>query len=353
MIDASDARARARLAWWLGPWASSSATPADVVRTRLALGGGSYVYRSTRLAPRVAWLVSPGLHPDGPDDPRQDRFARVLAAAGALVLSPRSPTLTGLRLAAGAITDLAVARAALAELHEARGLPVRLVSPSVGSLAGLHLAADPAAAITRTVMIGGYVDLAAQVQTLCNADPVPRDPTNQPVVMATFLDHMPVTVADRAGLRAAWDAVTREVWAMPGWARPGSVAHLDVVHRRAATVAAADRDLFLIGCGVKPGGAALAAAALATGAYRSHELRPLLPAITGELIAFHGPSDACVPIEQLDALLAAAPRARGHRLAGLAHAEPHSLRDLLAALSPAAAIAELRAFAALVAALAP
>jgi hypothetical protein len=342
------ARARARLAWWLGPWAPRDRGPADVVRAWLALGGGSYLYRPARAAVRTAWLVSPGLHPAGPDDPRIDRFARVLASAGALVLSPRSPTFCGLRLAAGAIAELAAARAALAALAEARGLPLRVVSPSVGSLAALHLAADPAATVERTVLIGGYVDAAALARSMTGGDAVARDPSNAPVAMATFVEHLPVAIADRAALVAAWDAVVREVWAVPAWMRAGSTAHHAVAHRHAARVAAADRELFLVGCGVRPGAAALVAAAQATGAYAHLELRPLLPAIAGELHAFHGPADAVVPVEQLDALLAAAPRARGHRLRGLDHGGPRPLATLLAQLRPRALAAELGAFAALV-----
>ena len=351
MVTVIDARARARLAWWLGPWSPRDRGPAGIERRRLEVGGGSYVYRGAR--PRVAWLISPGLHPAGPDDPRIDRFARVLAATGALVMSPRSPTFVGLRLAAGAIAELALARAALASLPEARGLAVRIVSPSVGSLAALHLAADAGAAIERTVLLGGYVDAAALARSFSGGDAVPRDPTNAPVAMATLLDQVPAAIADPGALRAAWDDVVREVWAVPAWMRAGSVAHHPVVHRRARAVIASDRELFLIGCGVVPGADALTAAAMASGAHAHLELRPLLPRIGGELVAFHGPGDAVVPVEQLDALLAAAPRARGYRLAGLDHGGPRDLRELAAALSPRALAAELRAFAALISALAP
>lgn len=347
---------RARLAWWLGPWAPRGRGPAAVERAPLALGGGSYRYRPRAAPPRVAWLISPGLHPDGPDDPRVDRFARVLAAAGGLVLSPRSPTLTGLTLGAGAITDLAAARAALAAQPDARGLPVRIVSLSVGSLAALHLAADPAAAITRTVLLGGYVDPVAVVRAMSGADPVPRDPTNQPTVMMTFADDLPIAIADRAALVRAWAEVVRATWAVPAWTRPGSVAHHGVVRRIAATVTAADRDLFLMGCTLAPGGHALAAAAQARPRYAYLELRPLVPAIRaggGELWAFHGPHDDVVPFAQLAQVRAAAPWARCYRLAGLDHGGPQPLRALVAGLAPRALAAELRSFAALCAALAP
>lgn len=344
---------RGRLAWWLGPWAPQGRAPGAVTRTRLAQGGGSYLYTPRARAARAAWLVSPALHPDGPDDPRLDRLARVLAAAGAVVLSPRSPTLAGLRLGAGAIAELAAARAALVARPEAAGLPLRVVAPSVGSLAALHLAADPAAAVSRTVLLGGYVDAAALVRSMCGGEPVPRDPTNQPVAFATFVEHLPVAIADRARLVAAWDDVVgRAPRLAPGRHRPGR-AHHATVRARAARVPAADRALFLVGCGLVPGGAALAAGALATGAYAYLELGRLAAAVPGELHAFHGPADPVVPIEQQDALAAAAPRARVHRLAGLAHGGPRPLAELVRGLAPRAVLGELRGFAALVAALAP
>jgi hypothetical protein len=349
----ADATARARLAWWLGPWAPSARGPDGIERETLPLGGGSYLYRPTTTAAGHAWLFSPGMSPDGPDDPRVDRLARVVASTGAVVLSPRSPTFAGLRLGEGAIAELAEARALLRRHAESARLAVRILSPSIGSMAALHLAADPAAAIERTVLIGGYVDAAALTRSLCDADAVPRDPTNQPVAMATFVDHLPVAIADRPALLAAWRDVVRQTWAQPTWSRPGSTAHHPTVRAHVDRVAPTDRALFMQGCGLAPGGHALVAAALRHPDYRYLELRALAAAVTGELHAFHGPGDPVVPVEQLDALARAAPRARGHRLVGLDHGGAKPLPQLLASLTPRAVAAELRAFAALIAALAP
>ena len=75
-----------QLARWLGPWADSNKAPAvatedtavDELRVRL--------YRP-RDAPRATYLIAPGLHYAGADDPRLDRFCRILASGGHLVVA--------------------------------------------------------------------------------------------------------------------------------------------------------------------------------------------------------------------------------------------------------------------------
>ena len=86
MTTGTNIPAMARLAWWLGPWSGRAARPGNVSKRPLRIadgdGGPSYLYAPVDRAPRAAWLISPGLHHDGPDDPRMDRFASVLASAG-------------------------------------------------------------------------------------------------------------------------------------------------------------------------------------------------------------------------------------------------------------------------------
>src|SRR5580704_6955745 len=74
------------LARWLGPWAHPTAAPAvalwetRVGATRVRLYGDD--------SARSCVLIAPGLHYAGPDDPRLDRFCRILARAGHLVVAP-------------------------------------------------------------------------------------------------------------------------------------------------------------------------------------------------------------------------------------------------------------------------
>lgn len=69
---------------WLGPWAGES-TPKNTVREETVLDVGRpmrVAVHRPRQKEKGVWLVTPGLHPAGPDDPRLDRFCRVLAASG-------------------------------------------------------------------------------------------------------------------------------------------------------------------------------------------------------------------------------------------------------------------------------
>ena len=78
----------ARLARWLGPWADPTRAP--FVRTEQATVEHLTVrvYHPRGRTPRATYLIAPGLHYAGPDDPRMDRFCRILAAAGQLVIAP-------------------------------------------------------------------------------------------------------------------------------------------------------------------------------------------------------------------------------------------------------------------------
>lgn len=351
-MDDSDMLRFARLAWWLGPWSPRAARPSGVRRRAVALdpSGPSYVYAPSDREVRAAWLVSPGCHHDGPDDPRMDRFASVLASTGAIVTSPRSPELCRLQLGRGALPALERAYDAFAAEPAARGLPRHVVSVSVGALAALQLAASPRVAsdLGRVVVIGGYADPDAMIASLCGAEPPvqtraarpqrnqgtePRDPLNQPVAFLSFLDHLPVTVHDRARLADAWRWFVRTAWPREAWKRPGATAHHAAARELAREVDPRDRELFLTGCGALPGGHALVAAALATGAYAHLDWRPQAAAIRADVVAIHGVTDNVMPIAQLDALAAALPAARTIRLGGFAHSRTVSagalLRDVL------------------------
>src|SRR5690554_1723584 len=99
-------RAQLQLGRWLGPWAGAEQAPEGVLRTSVFVEARAegerpfeaWLYRPRRGRPLGAYLVAPGLHYAGPADPRMDRFLRVLASAGLVVLCPFLPDFTALRV---------------------------------------------------------------------------------------------------------------------------------------------------------------------------------------------------------------------------------------------------------------
>src|SRR3954470_10946744 len=94
---------------WLGPWANSEKTPDAIYREEVVLPGSpskAYSYHNQLHAPLGAYLVVSGLHMLGPDEPRLDRFCRILAQAGFLVLSPFLPDHMNLLISPKATRDL-------------------------------------------------------------------------------------------------------------------------------------------------------------------------------------------------------------------------------------------------------
>lgn len=171
------------------------------------------------------YLVLPGLHFSGPDDPRLDRFCRVLAAAGHVVVAPFIRAFSSLVLDASMFED---ARAAMelasAVAHERGHPPPALFSISFGSRLALDLAAReprPSAAM----LFGGYAEFVPTVRfavtgrTIHPESSAPltltRDPLNSPVV---FLNLLPELALDGAGedarpiLASAWVEMVHATW---------------------------------------------------------------------------------------------------------------------------------------------
>src|SRR3569623_3716312 len=84
---------------WLGPWAVATRAPDVPVRDREVAGLRVRVYGDGG----TPYLIAPGLHYAGPDDPRMDRFCRILAAAGHHVAAPFVPAYLALTPPAAAI----------------------------------------------------------------------------------------------------------------------------------------------------------------------------------------------------------------------------------------------------------
>jgi pimeloyl-ACP methyl ester carboxylesterase len=295
------------LARWLGPWADPMKAPPVSISDDDLDGMRVRIFRPRR-TPRRTFLIAPGLHYAGADDRRMDRFCRILAAAGHLVIAPYIPDYLALRPNARAKADFARVFHALPRWSAQR--PV-VFSISFGSLLAFSLAAEHGTAIERLVIFGGYADLretlafclTGQVQGGRNAT---RDPLNQPVVLMNLL-HL-IECADRDALTAAWRRYVERVWGRPELKqRERFVA---IAEELAPSVPAIVRDLFLVGIGVTPGAADLARDALTRFDASALDPSPDLARITNRVDLVHGVDDDVIPYEHSHALARALPNAK-------------------------------------------
>jgi pimeloyl-ACP methyl ester carboxylesterase len=306
-----------KLARWLGPWASPAKTPEVFVLPTEIAGIKTNIYaRNESRAFKRRFLIAPGLHYAGPDDPRMDRFCRILAAAGHEVVAPYIPDYLALTPNARAVEDFTRVFDAIGS-DEKHGKPI-VFSISFGSLLAFALAAQRPDAVDRLVIFGGYADFH-ETMKFCLAGEVAsgrqavRDPLNQPVVLLNLLDfilpaarsesgplHHGYEHAQRDALVAAWHRYVRRTWGRPEMKeRQRFVA---IAEELAPDVPPGVRDLFLIGVGATPGAYELAIPALARFDATALDPSPFLPRVRCPVDLVHGLSDDVIPFEQSQVL---------------------------------------------------
>lgn len=344
------ARALAALVAWLGPWASKGAPRSASRRTWLLRDGvpcgrrarerdertqgglaragdasttrlEAYVYepaRPTRAA-LGTYLVAPGLHFDGPADPRFDRFCRILAGAGFRVVAPFLPSYLELLVTPAAPDDLEVCALATARTLLAPGERLTLFSISFGSWPALEVAARRPDLVDAVVTFGGYADFHATVHfcaggviQLPSGERVQRpfDPLNPPALFVNLLPWLGVPEEAHAPLAEAWRELAHRTWGHMELKAPGLLA--PIVESVAARLPERQRDLFRVGCGVRPGTATLVGEALARAgaAFDFASPREALRALSCPVVVCHGRDDDVIPwteAEKLHAALAGRP----------------------------------------------
>lgn len=263
------------------------------------------IYAPDRKTQR-AWLVVPGLHFLGPEDPRLDRFCRILAASGATVLSPYLPDYRALRLETRVVDD--AERAFDLLRSEVPGVLPSVFSISFGSFPAVELAARRGTEIRRLVIFGGYASFRDVVRFSTSRD---ADPLGQAVVFLNLVDRgMEGAPADPSAIQEAWREFARRTW---GREEMKGEARHEVARAIAATLPESARRLYLVGCGTEPGGAAICEQVLA------RELERLEPdgrGIACPVSIFHGVDDDVIPAAQA-AVFAARIPAAGMRLTGM------------------------------------
>lgn len=286
------------LARWLGPWADATRAPDVPVSERTVAGVRVRIYGREG----TPYYIAPGLHYAGPDDPRMDRFCRILAAAGHHVAAPFIPSYLALTPDARAIEDFIAVFDAI-DFAE----PPVVFSISFGSLLAFALAAARADAVRRLVIFGGYADFHDTMRYCLTGDG--RDPLNQSVVLMNLLPHIEHE-GDPTGVAAHWRAFCERTWGRPELkARDRFVP---IAEELAAHVPAPIRELFLVGVGATPGAWDLAEPALRLFDARDLDPRPHAERVTCRVDLLHGADDDVIPYTQSLALAALLPNADVH-----------------------------------------
>ena len=229
------------------------------------------------------YLIASGLHYAGPDDPRMDRFCRILAAAGHHVAAPFVPAYLALTPTADAIRDFI----AVFDAIEFAGPPV-VFSISFGSLLAFALAAQRP--VERLVIFGGYADFHETMRYCLTAEG--RDPLNQSVVLMNLLPH----IEHAEDVSPHWRAFCERTWGRPEL--KARERFVPLAEELAAQVPESIRELFRIGVGAVPGAWALAEPALAIFDARALDPSPYLPRIRCRVDLVHGADDDVIPYTQ-------------------------------------------------------
>lgn len=304
MFDAlGSALSIATLARWLGPWANPADAPAVSIEEASLDGLRIRLYRPGRPS-RSTYLIAPGLHYAGPEDPRMDRFCRILAAAGHLVIAPFIPAYLALTPDATAIADFTRVFHALPRWSSQR--PV-VFSISFGSLLAFALAAEHGDALEGLVVFGGYAEFHATLAfcltgLVASGRTAARDPLNQPVVLMNLLAQLEPPCADPQAVAAAWRRFVEQTWGRPELKARARFS--EIAERIAHDVPAEVRELYRIGVGLAPGAAELARDALTRFDARALDPTPYLGRIRGRVELVHGVDDDVIPFEQTHAIAA-------------------------------------------------
>lgn len=293
-----------KLARWLGPWADSMRAP-DVPRHDDAVyeneAGGEGSSRSIRVrlygsSDALPYLVAPGLHYAGPDDPRMDRFCRVLAAAGHLVIAPFVESYLRLVPDRAAIADFEAVFRARARWTTRKPA---VFSISFGSLLALALAAHHSDELDGLTLFGGYASFPETMKFCLTGER--RDPLNQSVVLINLLPVMPqLSEQDRLDVAAGWRRFVEATWGRPELKDPAR--YVPIAESLAPDVPERVRELFLIGVGARPGAAGVAMDGLTRYDAEPLDPTPYLAKVRGRVDLVHGTDDDVIHFQQSHAL---------------------------------------------------
>ena len=290
------------LARWLGPWADATKAPDVTIREDRVDQMRVKIFGQPRGKP---FLIAPGLHYAGADDPRLDRFCRILARAGHLVVAPYIPDYLALVPTARAKADFA---RVLDEMPRWSARKPVVFSISFGSLLALSICAERPDDIERAVVFGGYRELAATLVFCCSGER--RDPMNQPVVLINLMDHLagaPPPGPARDALVGAWRRYVQRVWGRMDMKLDGK--YLAEARAVREDVAPEWRALYDVGTGLAPGALEHVTDALTRFDATGIDPTPYLARVRCRVDLVHGVDDDVIPYEHSQQLAAAMPNA--------------------------------------------
>lgn len=321
---------------YLGPWAGMTVPPGIerrliAVESRGAEGWGpdgavrAYVFRPMRpdATLRGVLVVLHGLHYLGPEDHRLERFCRILAAAGHVVLAPFLPR--SLELEASEATTAHVARITDEAAGIARDLalpPPAIFTISFGSLSGIRVAAARGRSeLSSIILFGGYARFEDTLRfALTGEDRLlgtlpDRDPLNVPAIFINLLAFFPAHLRKDL-LKRAWLEVVRATWGQLPMRVPETRRPIVEAAALRHGLNAEERVLFEAGCGLRDGREftriALAEAGGPGAAFA--DPRPALARVRVPVFVLHGRDDDVIPWTEAHAIRAHLPAHHPHAL---------------------------------------
>lgn len=336
-------RAHLGLAYWLGPWTHDEGVPPGVATEDVSVPPSpsasrpmrARIYRPTRRTAEGSLLMVQGLHYLGADDPRMDRFARIVAASGVVVVAPFLPDFAVLRVVPALIDDTRRAFDYLEALGDRPPGRPGVFSISYGSMPALRLVADPAYAdrVGGLCTFGGYANFKDTIRfCLLGGDGLEHDPLNRPALFLNGMDYLDGVPDDREPLDTAWQRFIHETWGRPEMKEP---ARFEAVARRLAEeLPEEQRELYLMGCHAAPGGAEVGAAIVERAGHDWDYLDPRshLSTLRCPVRVIHGRDDDVIPYTQAQKIIDALPPSVDAQLwlTGLyAHTGSAGLRHLI------------------------
>ncbi|MBT6177543.1 MAG: alpha/beta hydrolase [Deltaproteobacteria bacterium] len=297
---------------WLGPWADEDKTPSGIERheefhpvpgSNQKVKTWTYIDKSR--APKGAYLIGPGLHFKGAEHEGLDRFARILAKAGNLIMSPFVEDFSNMHIQPNTHVPFLGAFDALLE-HRLLppGIKPGVFSISFGSWLAMKLATCPVrnSRLGASVVFGGYGNFQEAVDFAISGELngeryTHHDPRNVPAIFMHIADTFDV---DAATLRQAWLKYMRQTWQID------TMKSAEACHRKAKSLALElpieFRDVFLEGCGALPGAQARVRASLADKKFDYLDTRSDFHAIQCPVFIMHGTDDDVIPYTQLESL---------------------------------------------------